>query len=237
VKRGLALVLVLAAAPAHAGRTFYGWLPEVDTVPAEAFELQTSLYEHDNLGPYHERSTALVLTPAFGVTPCLELAFPVELATRTQDDAAPWSGIARYGAELRWAFLRRWPELRPLARFALSRDVAIYTQLRGEAELAVAYDRGRVRIEADANVVVDVNFSHVHDELRPGLGASVRVAGQLRLGAELHAELSGDATATSWAVIGPDIAWTHGRFWLAGVLGIGIKNIAAAPRLNIGMAW
>jgi hypothetical protein len=237
MRRAATLVVVLAATPARAGRMLYGWLPETETVPAARLELAMSIYEHDDLGLYHERSTALLLAPAFGVTRCLELAFPVELAARTQDDAAPWSGIARYGVELRFGFLRRWPAFRPLARFAVSRDGAIQTQGRAEAELAASYDYERLQVAADVDAVADVNVSHVHAQLRPGVGASVRVAGQLRLGAELHAELSGDTTATSWAVVGPDVSWTRGRFWVAGVVGIGVKNIAAAPRLNIGMAW
>jgi hypothetical protein len=229
--------LLLVASPVEAGRTLYGWLPETDTVADGGIELETSIYEHVNLGPYHERSTALLWTPAVGLTPNLELAVPVELVTRTQDDAAPFSGISRYGAELRYRFLRDVPGLHPLARFALSRDVAIQTQGRAEVELGASYDYDRVQVEADTDVVVDVNFGHVHEELRPGLGANVLVVDQLRLGAELHAELPNDATTTSWAVLGPDVAWARGRFWLAGVLGFGIHAITLAPRINVGMVW
>lgn len=231
------LVLVLLASTARAGRTLYGWLPETDTVPDGAVELATSIVERDNVAPYHLRESALVWTPAIGLSPCLELAFPIELVTRTEDDAAPWSGIARYGAELRYRFLRDVPGLRPIARFALARDVAIQTQVLGEIELAASYDVGRVQVAGDADLVLNDNYSHVHEELRPGAGVSVRVTGELRLGAEVHAELSHDATAPSWAAIGPDVAWTRGRFWLAGALGIGVHHIAMAPRLNLGITW
>ncbi|MGE5184117.1 MAG: hypothetical protein ACM31C_18735 [Acidobacteriota bacterium] len=236
-RAALALLVVLPAAQAHAGRTLYGWLIETDTVGDGAVELGTSLYEHDQLGPYHVRSTSLAWTPAIGLLPCLELAIPVELVTRTQDDAAPYGGIARYGAELRYGFARRVPGLHPLARFALSRDVELQTQVRGELELAASYETGRVQVEGDAGLVVDVNFGHVHRELRPGAGASVLVARGLRLGGELHAELSGDATVPSWAVLGPDLAWARGRFWLAGALGFGLHAITVAPRVNLGIAW
>src|SRR5439155_20477077 len=77
MRRGVFVVLLFAS-PAHAGRTLYGWLPETDTVADGGIELQTSIYEHDNLGPYHERTTGLVWTPAIGLTRCLELAIPVE---------------------------------------------------------------------------------------------------------------------------------------------------------------
>ena len=237
MKRGTVLALLLVASPVRAGRTRYGWLPETETVPDGAVELATSIYERVDLGPYHERTTGLVWTPTIGLTPCLELAFPIELVTRTEDDAAPFSGIARYGVELRYAFLRQVTGLRPLARFAVSRDVRIQSELRTETQVAASYDYDRFEVEADVGGVLDLNFGHVHEELRPGLGTNALVTGQLRLGAELYAEVSHDATTTSWAALGPDVSWARGRFWVAGVLGVGIHNITMAPRLNLGMVW
>jgi hypothetical protein len=38
-------------------------------------------------------------------------------------------------------------------------------------------------------------------------------------------------------VLGPDVTWTRGRFWVAGVFAIGVHEITAAPRLNLGMRW
>jgi hypothetical protein len=206
-------------------------------LPEGGLESGTSIYELDNLGPYHVRSSALLWTPTIGLTHCLELAIPVELVTRTEDDAAPWSGISRYGAELRYRFLRPSPELRPIARFAVSRNVAIQSQARAEIELAASYDYDRFQVEADVGLLADLNFGHPHEELRPGIGANMLVNRELRLGAELYAQLSRDATTTSWAVFGPDVAWARRRFWLSAVAGVGIKNITAAPRLNIGMTW
>lgn len=235
--RRLAMLLVLASPPAYAGRTLYGWLPETQPLPDGAFELQTSLYEHDNLGPYHERSSSLVWTPAIALTPCFELALPVELTTRTQDDAAPWSGIARYGGELRWHLPLSVPGLHVMARVALAREVAVQSELLTAAGVAGSYDLDRVQVAADLGGVLDINFAHHHEELHPGLGVSVRVTGELRLGAELHAKLSHDVTAPSWTVAGPDVAWQRRRFWLAGAFGIGLEHIMAAPRLNIGMTF
>lgn len=236
IRRATSAFLAVSSS-AFAGPTSYGWLPETDTVANGGVELQTSLYEHVNLGPYHERSTSLLWTPAIGLTHCLELAIPVELVTRTQDDAAPWSGIGRYGAELRYRFLRDLPELRPLARFALSRNVAIQLQVRTEVELAAAYDRDRFQIEADLGGVLDINVGHFHEEIRAGVGANVRVHDDVRLGAELYTQHSRDATVPSWTVLGPEVAWTRGRFWLSAVAGIGLQHLTAAPRMNLGMVW
>lgn len=233
----LALALVLPAAPAHAGRMVYGWLSETEPVPADGVEIGTSIYEHDDLGPYHERSTFVLWTPAVALTRSLELAFPIELATLTADDSAPSSGVSRYGVELRYRLLRRSRELHPLVRAAVSRNVAIQTQVRSELEGALAYERGRVQVEGDVGLVADINVAHVHEELRPGVGASVRAAGNVRFGAELYAQLSRDPTTPSWAAVGPDVAWQRGHFWLAGAFGIGIAHITWAPRLNLGVQF
>lgn len=235
--RRAALVFLLYASPAHAGRTSYGWLLATDTTPAGGLEVGTAIYEHDDLGPFHERSIALLWTPAVGLTDNLELVVPIELVSRTADDVSPGFAFTRYGAELRYRIPPRPSELHPIARFALWRDVTILTQVRSELELAASYDRGPLQLEVDAGLVIDVNIGNVHKELRPGVGANVRIADELRVGAELHAELAGDSTTTSWAVIGPDVAWTSGRFWVSGVAGIGVHHITAAPRLNIGMRW
>lgn len=233
----VAYLALLAASPAFAGRSLYGWLPPTDTLPDGAVELATSVYEHDNLGPYHERSTFLAWTPAIALRPCLELAFPIELVTLTADDVSPTSGISRYGAELRYRFLPRSSALHAVARFGVSRNVAIQSQVRSEAGASGSYDVDRVQLAATLGGVLDINFGHPHVELHPGLGASTRVGDELRLGAELYAQLSRDDTVPSWAVLGPDLAWQRGRFWLSAEFGVGISHVTAAPRLNLGTTW
>ncbi|HEY6033897.1 MAG TPA: hypothetical protein VIV58_06545 [Kofleriaceae bacterium] len=124
-----------------------------------------------------------------------------------------------------------------IARFGVSRNVAIQSQVRTEAGAVASYDLGRADVAGTVLGVLDLDFGHPHEELHPGVGASVRIGGELRLGAEVYAQLSGDATVPSWIVIGPDVAWAHGAFWLAGAFGIGIEHVTSAPRLNIGMRW
>ena len=103
--------------------------------------------------------------------------------------------------------------------------------MRSEAELAASYDYDRFQVEADLGGLLDINFGHLHEELRAGVGANVRV------GAELYTQHSRDTTVPSWTALGPDVAWTRGRFWLSAAFGIGIQNITAAPRLNLGLVW
>jgi len=76
-----------------------------------------------------------------------------------------------------------------------------------------------------------------HFELRPGAGVSFALTDELRLGAEIYAELSSDSERESWAAAGPDLAWTHGRFWLAAAFGIGFYQIETAPRVVWGILF
>src|SRR5262245_41862509 len=133
--RALAIVCLLSS-PAYAGRTLYGWLAATDTVAEGGLGLQTSVYEDDDLGKYHAPSSALVWTPALGLTDKLELAVPVELAYITADDVAPGVSITHYGAEIRYRFLPRGSELSPLLRVGLARDATVRSQVR--TELAAA---------------------------------------------------------------------------------------------------
>jgi hypothetical protein len=237
MKRAALLVVVALGRQADAGRQLYGWLPPSETVPDGAIAIESSIFERDNLGITHERASVLVLAPVIGISDRLEFALPFELASVTATDVAPGLAFTKFGIETRYRFAPRDATWVPLARFAAVRDVALRSELRAELELAVAYQRGALHVELDAGLVSEFNVGHLHDETRLGVGASVQVNRCLRLGGELHAELALDSASTSWAVIGPNLAWTHRRFWLAGALDIGIHAITAAPRINWGMTW
>jgi hypothetical protein len=73
-------------------------------------------------------------------------------------------------------------------------------------------------------------------EFRPGGGVSFRVIEDFRLGVESYAELITQGEGTSWLVIGPTASLTHGRFWGAATLGVGVFGIRDAPRLTFGVA-
>ena len=73
--------------------------------------------------------------------------------------------------------------------------------------------------------------------LRPGAGVSFKAVGDLRFGAEVFAEINIDSKATSWAAAGPNLAWSHGRFWLSAAFGIGLYHVDTAPRVQWGIAF
>ena len=108
--------------------------------------------------------------------------------------------------------------------------------VRGEADIVAGYTAGPAFVSVDIGSV----FQHSPDgdeiELRPGAGASLRVLGDFRAGAEAYSELIVKGGGTSWLVVGPTLSLTHGRFWGAATLGIGVFGIRDAPRLTFGVA-
>jgi len=231
------LALLLLARSAAAGPTSYGWLPATELAPAGKVELGGSIYERSDRGDIHERATVLAGAPTFGASDRFELRIPFELTWRTAIDTAPAFGFTRYGAEGRYRFTRRDAELASIIRFGLFRDVLVRTLGRAELGGALSFARGPIHVEGAADVVAEVNIGLRHFEIHPGIGASVGVVDELRLGAELYAEVSLDNITSTWVVVGPNIAWHLGPSWLSGAFGIGVVGIGFAPRLNWGLAW
>jgi hypothetical protein len=86
-------------------------------------------------------------------------------------------------------------------------------------------------------IASNISSSTHHVDARPGVGISVAVTGELRLGAEFYAELSLEKSGESWMSVGPNLAWTHGRFWLSGTFGVGLYHVETASRFMWGVAF
>ena len=250
----LALAVLLAPTRAHAGRTLFGWLYDTEVVPEHGVELESKLEERDvQFASLGDHETRWWLAPVVGITDRLELALPIEAQWSTEDSPPPGfvagsSVPRRYGAELRYRFVAPAPvdapAFVPLARVAVKRDVT--GAIRPEADVVVSYQHGRVHALVDAGVIADVATRSAftlangdrHVEFHPGLGVSVRVVRELRLGAELYGEWSLDQNETghTWAIVAPNMAWAHGRFWMSAAYGIGVYGIRSAPRIVWGIA-
>jgi hypothetical protein len=231
------LLALLVPSYATAGPSSYGWLPATEVVGENRAELGGWLYERDDRGDRSERATVLGGAPTFGVTDRLELRVPFELMARTAVDEPPVSGLARFGGEARYRFTARDAELAPLARVALVRDVTVRSLIRAELGAAVSFEQGSVHVEAAADLIAEVNRSSTHYELHPGVGATMRVRGSLRLGAELYSEVSLDDRVDTWTALGPTLAARFGASWLAATFGVGLSGITFAPRVSWGFAW
>ncbi len=238
-----AMAALAAAAPgaAHAGRTPFGWLYGTEVMPERGAELQTWVAEENGKEPGDLHDTTLWWGALVGVTDRLELALPVEMLWREQDGVAPSFTVHRFGLEARYRFVSpdpvEAPALAPLVRVAVKRDVTRRGRVRAEVDLVASYRAGRVLALIDVGVIGELERDDSHFELRPGAGVSVEVAGELRLGAEAYAELSSDTERESWAIVGPSLAWTHGRFWLSAAFGIGVYQIETAPRVVWGILF
>src|SRR5262249_42923542 len=125
----------------------------------------------------------------------------------------------------------------PLARVAVKRIViGTRDQWQPEADLVGSYDAGDIHALVDLGVAGVVSADSQQFSFRPGAGVSVKAYEDLRLGAEVFAEIAIDKGET-WAMIGPDLAWSHGRTWLSAAYGIGFYHIRDAPRINWGIAF
>jgi hypothetical protein len=221
---------------AHAGRTFYGWLYGTEVLPERGVELQTWVSE-ENYDYSH--LTSWWIAPIVGITDQLELALPIEsvwIRNQTMEDFT----LANFGIEARYRLVSSdpvdAPALVPLVRVGVKRVVEDRDHVQPEADVVVSYQSGRVHALVDVGMVAVLGPGTHSVWLRPGNGTSIQVIDDLRFGAEVFGSWSLD-TSTSWWAIGPNMAWTHGRFWLSASFGIGFHGINTAPRAVWGILF
>lgn len=243
MRTALAFLVVACFLPrtAHAGRSFYGWLYGTEVMPERGVELQTWIADANNKYDTNVQESSIWWGPLIGITDQLELALPIEMEwTRSELDETSFT-FRRFGIEARYRLVSQdpvdAPPFAPLLRVAVKRDVSVRDAVRVEADAVGSYEIGAVHALIDVGFISDIGPDDQHSELRPGGGVSVRATDELRVGAEVYAELSLDSLGKSWAVVGPNVAWTHGRFWLSGAFGIGIYQVEVAPRVVWGIAF
>jgi hypothetical protein len=240
----LTAVLVAAPGSAHAGRTFYGWLYGSEVMPERGAELQSWITE-ENFTNVKEDNW--LLSPQIGVTDQLELGLPLEIDwARVTDPTTMMTSastrFARYGLEARYRFVTQdpvdAPAFVPLLRVGVKRLVAERDGVQPEADLVMSYETGIVQVLVDLGFLAQVGIKgDDYYAFRPGAGFSVLAIDDLRFGAEFFSEINnGDE---NWFIAGPNMAWTHGRFWLSAAFGVGLNRdvIKTAPRLQWGIAF
>lgn len=235
--------VLLAPGLAHAERTQYGWLFGTEVMPERGAELITWTDEENGREPDDIKWASWGFSGLVGVTDQLTLGLPIELVWRDSAVTAPSFTMQQYGIEARYRFVANdpvdAPPFAPLVRVAVKRDITVRDAVVAEADLVVSTTTpsGSVMALVDVGFVGVIGADDQHFEVRPGAGVSFRVAGDLRLGAEAYAEVSLDSTKETWAIVGPNVAWTHGRFWLSAAFGIGVYQIDTAPRLQWGIMF
>src|SRR5262249_50722437 len=155
------------------------------------------------------------------------------------------------GLEARYRFVESDPDPEaapawvPLVRVGVFREIADRGGIGFEGDLVLSYTTGPV------HAVVDARFAAVHRDhvphvgeptnaftAAPSAGVSFKVIDDFRLGVEGYAQIAMNGThQADFYIVGPDLAWTHGRFWITAVAGVGIHGINAAPRVIWGVLF
>lgn len=229
------LVAALHAHPAHAGRTHFGWLYGSEMIPERGVELENWIVEENKKGDAKSDETSFWWGPVMALTEHVEFAISAEAA-----DETGFVGFTRWGADVRYRPQSPDPidagPFTTLFRLGAKRLIHDRDGVRGEADAVASYTAGPAIISVDLGAVYEHVPMAEEFEFRPGAGVSVRVVKDFRLGVETYSELIAKGEGTSWLVVGPTASLTHGRFWGAATLGIGLFGIRDAPRLTFGVA-
>ncbi|HSD89606.1 MAG TPA: hypothetical protein VLB44_18875 [Kofleriaceae bacterium] len=229
------IVAALRAQSAHAGRTHFAWLYGSDVIPERGVEVENWIAEENKKGDAKADETSFWWGPVMALSQHVEFAISGEAADGTEGVS-----FTRWGADVRYRPQSPDPiDAGPFAtlfRIGAKRLIHERDGVRGEADAVASYTAGLAIISVDLGAV----YEHVpmNDELefRPSAGVSFRVVQDFRLGVETYSELIAKGDGTSWLVVGPTASLTHGRFWGAATLGIGVFGIRDAPRLTFGVA-
>ncbi len=237
--------LLLLSVPAEAGRRPFIWTWDTEVLHEREVELEQWIWEVDK----GNKSVAwLWWAPIFGLTDTLELAVPLEGRTAWTRTPGASAGdpdviqqdtrIARWGLELRWRLAENDPEesgpVVPLLRVAIKRDVTSGWAWLLEGNVVASYDRGDFHTTLDLGI-----FDRIGDVKGTwatySWGAIYGDRDGLRFGGEVFGEIGLSEGWKSFTMVGPDIAWTHGRAWLT--LGCLIGVTEDAPKLMPRLLW
>lgn len=223
------LLLGVAGRDAAAGRRFTTWVWDTDVLPERAVELEWWVWEKTG---YAAREAALSAAGVVGLTDNLELALPVDVVWRPEAGTQ----LASAGVDLRWrlapADRARSGPLVPLVRVGARRLFAEdAARLEGDAVLSL--DAGRLHAVVDAGAIWISDDEEGYVTL--GGGATVETITDLRFGVEAYGEIALDgASDETWVSVGPNVSFTHGRFWVSASLPIGIGD---GPELLPRVIW
>jgi len=205
-------------------------------------EIQTWIVEEANQGPAHVQETQAWWETVVGVTDQLELVIPM-IFTWNRADAQPTTfTFDRYGLEARYRLAdpdpENAPDLVPLVRLAAFRDISDRSAGYYEGDLVLTYTVGPVKSVVDARFSALIREGENEFQATPSVGVSVKVVDDLRLGVESYGEFAlRGSHQNDWIIVGPNLSWTQGRFWITGNAGIGVKGISAAPRVLWGILF
>jgi hypothetical protein len=229
------------ARPASAGRSPFGWLSGTEVVPERGVELETWIQDLDNVGIAERDETELGWAATVGITDQLELSLPIELSWSRVGAVPGETSLDRWGAEARYRFASSdpvdAPALVPLLRVSVKREIDDRRAATVEGEAVLSYDCARVHAAASVSWRQTLHGGVDPIRVRPMAGVTVAITDALRVGVEAVSSFAAAGPGADWVAVGPDVAWTHGRFWLSASAPIGLSNVDAATRVRWGVAF
>jgi hypothetical protein len=214
----LSLLLVLCA-DAGAGRRRFAWLWDTEVLVQRGVELEWWIWE---VSDEAERVSLLVAT-VIGLTDRVELGVPVTIVSRPETGVE----IESYGLDARWRLVSADPvragPLVPVLRAGARRQIPA-DALRLEGGLTLSLDAGRARAVVDGGVVYRSDTGDVRAVY--GAGVSFALTEDLAAGVEAYGVARLTDGADAWISLGPNVAFTWGRFWLAASLPFGLHDDA-----------
>jgi hypothetical protein len=248
-----ALALVVAmSATAHAGISYFAWLYGTDINPERGVEMETWILQENGKtdlppGTDQQGETDLLWAITASLTPHIQIAIPIEAEYHTEDETDPGFTplqIKRFGGDVRWRLQS--PDHVDAGPFAALLRVAVLRLLEGptsglrfEADVVASYERGRWFALVDLGAIDEAHLDITQTiEIHPGAGVSYRITKQLRAGVEFYGEFTAQSYGPdpSWAVVGPDLSVTSGRFWMSLSIGPGVYKTRDAGRITFGVA-
>src|SRR5258706_15095308 len=166
-------VLLSYIAPAHAGRTHFGWLYGSEVIPERGVEIENWILEENKKGDAKADETSFWWGPVVALTQHLEFAISGEAADET-------SGVhfTRWGVEARYRPQSPDPidagPFTTLFRVGAKRLIHDRGGVRGEADVVASYAMGSAIVSVDVGSVLEHSPGGNAFELRPGAGISIR---------------------------------------------------------------
>lgn len=228
-------VAMVSPRDAHAGRRPFFWTWDTEVMPERGVELETWYTERISRKPTDQ--TQVWAAPIVGLTDRLELALPLEWSYW---QAKKFTQFDWYGAELRWRLND--PDrdvagpLTGLVRFAVHRPVRQRDVLRIEANAVASYEPTvRCKVNLDGGLIAITNGQEIYYTYAGG--ASCKALGELRLGGEVFGEIVQESAVgvKKLTMVGPNLALTHGRFWLTAGILFGVTEFS--PRAMSRLIW
>ena len=248
MRTAMAALVVACCLPrtAHAGRSFYGWLYGTEVLPERGVELQTWIVEeNDKYGSATQADVAVVGTADRRHRSARARAAARDSTWTTSDshrDAVVHVPAVRHRGALPPGVAGSGRGARVRRRWCGSRSSATSRCATTCGSKPTSWCRtrpARSTRSVDVGFIGDVTSGSTRTcEIRPG--AAAQRAGRRRAPARRRGVLRAQPRqrrARAGQLVGPNLAWTHGRFWLSGAFGIGVYHVRIAPRVMWGIAF